>query len=73
MSVASIATARAIPIPTSLTITIDEVANAPTATQKSSAADVTTRPVRSSPSATASRFSSPASCASLIRESRNTA
>ncbi len=72
MSVASIATASAIPIPISLTSTIDEVANAPTATQKRSAAEVTTRPVRSSPSATASRFSRPASWASLIRERRKT-
>ena len=42
-----------------ITITF-EVANAPTAMQKSSAAAVTMRPVCSSPTATASRFGSPA-------------
>ena len=62
------------PVPTasSLMKTIREVAKAPIATQKSSIAAVTIRPVRSTPSATASRLVSPASRASLIRESRKT-
>ena len=53
--VASISTASAVPTPSSLMKTICEVAKAPIATQNSSAAAVTMRPVRSSPSATASR------------------
>ena len=69
---ASSRTASAVPIPSSLMNTIWEVANAPTATANSRAALVTMRPVRSSPSATASEFGAPASCASLIRASRNT-
>ena len=59
-------------MPTSLTMMTFEVANAPTAMQKSSAAAVTIRPVRSRPIATASRFGRPASHASLIRVSRKT-
>ena len=47
--------------------TICEVAKAPIPMQISTAAIVTTRPVRSRPSATASRFEAPASRASLIR------
>ena len=49
-----------------------DVANAPIATQNSSAAAVTIRPVRSRPIATASRFDAPLSYASLMRDSRNT-
>jgi hypothetical protein len=49
-----------------------EVAKTPTAMAKSSAAAVTIRPVRSSPTATASELLVPESCASLIRESRKT-
>ena len=52
--------------------TICEVANAPIAIANSSAAEVTMRPVRSSPTATASRSDAPASRASLIRVSRKT-
>ena len=52
--------------------TTPDVANAPTAMQKSSAAAVTIRPVRSRPTATASRFGRPPSQPSLIRVSRNT-
>ena len=51
---------------------ICEVANAPIAITNSSAANVTMRPVRSSPSATASSLDAPASCASLMRVSRKT-
>ena len=72
MIVASIRTARTAPSPSSLTNTISEVENAPSATANRSAAAVTTRPVRSRPMATASRSLAPASRASLIRESRNT-
>ena len=71
-SVASIATAAAVPTPSSLMKTIREVAKAPIATQNRSAAAVTIRPVRSSPIATASEFGAPRSRASLIRDSRNT-
>ena len=73
MIVASSATATAVPTPSSWMNEIPEVANVPIATQNRSAAAVTTRPVRSSPSATASRFSSPRSRASLIREKRKIA
>ena len=52
--------------------TISDVANAPIAITNSSAANVTMRPVRSSPSATASSLDAPLSCASLIRVSRKT-
>ena len=69
---ASISTANAAPSPSSLMNTSLEVANAPIATANNSAAAVTIRPVRSSPTATASEFGAPASRASLIRESRNT-
>ena len=51
---------------------IELVLKAPIATASRIAAAVTTRPVRPSPAATASRFSAPASCASLIRPSKNT-
>ena len=56
MIVASSATATAVPTPSSWMNEMPDVANVPIATQKSSAAAVTMRPVRSSPSATASRF-----------------
>ncbi len=70
--VASISTASAVPIPISLMKMISEVANAPMATQNSSAAAVTIRPVRWRPRATASWSGAPASRASLIRDRRNT-
>ena len=70
--VASMITATAVPIPSSLMKTICEVANAPMATQNSTAAAVTILPVRCSPSATASRSEAPRSRASLMRDSRNT-
>ena len=73
MMVASISTASAVPTPSSLISPICEVAKAPMATANSSAAAVTMRPVRCRPIATDSRSPAPASCASLIRESRNTA
>ena len=73
MIVASSATATAVPTPSSWMNEIPEVANVPIATQNRSAAAVTTRPVRSIPSATASRFSRPRSRASLIREKRKIA
>ena len=73
MIVASSATATAVPTPSSWMNEIPEVAKVPIATQKRSAAAVTTRPVRSSPSATASRFSRPRSRPSLIREKRKIA
>ena len=69
---ASISTASAVPTPSSLMNTTCDVANAPMATQNNSAANVTMRPVRSSPIATASRSPAPASRASLMRVSRNT-
>ena len=47
--------------------TICEVANAPIAITNSSAANVTMRPVRCSPSATASSLGAPLSCTSLMR------
>ena len=53
--VASSATATAVPTPSSCTNTSRDVANEPIATQKSSAAAVTMRPVRSRPHATAAR------------------
>ncbi len=55
ITVASIATARAAPTPSCFTKKMWELAKAPIATQKSSAAAVTRRPVRSRPRATASR------------------
>ena len=56
MIVASSATATAVPTPSSWMNEIPDVAKVPIATQNRSAAAVTTRPVRSRPSATASRF-----------------
>ena len=73
MIVASISTARAVPTPSSLIRVIWEVAKAPIAMANSRAAAVTMRPVRWRPTATASLVSAPASWASLMRESRNTA
>ena len=70
--VASISTASAVPTPSCLMKMICEVAKAPIAITNSSAAKVTMRPVRSSPSATASSLGAPASWASLMRVSRNT-
>jgi len=69
---ASISTASAAPRPSSLMNTSLEVANAPIATANRTAAAVTIRPVRSSPTATASESERPLSRASLIRESRKT-
>ena len=69
---ASISTAKAVPTPFSLMKMICEVANAPIAMLNSTAAAVTIRPVRSRPTATASRFGRPLSRASLMRDSRNT-
>ena len=60
------------PIPTSLMKMTEEVAKAPIATQNSTAAWVTIRPVRSRPTATESLLEWPLSCASLIRVSKNT-
>ena len=51
---------------------IDAVTKQPMAIIISAAANVTIRPVRCSPSATASSFGSPASWSSLMRPSRNT-
>ena len=51
---------------------ISDVTNAPIAMQNRIAAAVTIRPVRCSPTATASSLGSPPSRASLIRVSRNT-
>ena len=48
------------------------VTKQPIAITISSAANVTIRPVRCSPSATASSLESPSSCSSLIRPSRKT-
>ena len=73
ISVASMITASAVPIPSSLMKMISEVAKAPIATQKRAAAAVTIRPVRSRPLATASVLSRPPSRASLMRLSRKTA
>src|SRR5262249_50424285 len=70
---ASIATAAAVPTPSSWTNTRRDVANEPIATQKSRAAAVTMRPVRSSPAATAAVLDSPRACGSWMRESRKTA
>ena len=55
--VASSRTAEAVPSPSSFVITICEVRKAPNATAKSNAAEVTIRPVRSSPTAIASESS----------------
>ena len=64
MMVASMRTANTAPTPSSLMKTICEVANAPMATQNSSAAAVTIGPVCWRPSATASAFLVPWSWAS---------
>ena len=72
-TVASSATASAVPMPSSLMMTMRDVANAPMAMQKSNAAAVTTRPVRCSPSATDSLSPIPESRSSLMRDRRNTA
>jgi len=58
---ASISTANAAPTPSSLMNTISETANAPIATANRTAADVTRRPVRSRPIATASELPAPPS------------
>ena len=69
---ASIRTAAAVPIPTSLRNTTFDVANAPIATARRIAAEVTRRPVRWSPIATASRSPPPFSRDSLMRARRKT-
>ena len=69
---ASMSTAAAVPSPTCLMKMISEVAKAASATVSSSAAAVTSRPVRCRPSATASSLLAPPSRASLMRVIRNT-
>jgi hypothetical protein len=72
MRKASISTARVRPRPNSLMKLTRPVANERKTTAMSTAAAVTIRPVRSSPTATAVSLSAPLSCSSLMRESRNT-
>ena len=70
---ASTATASAAPRPSCFGEEQRQMlSSAPIATQNSSAAAVTMRPVRSIPSAIASRLGRPSSCASLMRASTNT-
>jgi hypothetical protein len=68
----SMRTASAAARPISLRTTVWQSTSAPTATQKRMAAEVTTRPTRCSPSATASRVESPFRYPSRMRLSRNT-
>ena len=72
MRKASIRTARVRPTPNILMKLTPPVAKARKMTAISTAAAVTMRPVRSRPVATEVTLSAPASCSSLIRESRNT-
>ena len=72
ISVASMITASAIPMPNILMNVIPDVANAMNTIARSAAAAVTMRPVRSSPMATELVLSPLRSYSSLIRESRNT-
>ena len=69
---ASIRTPAAVATPICWMNEIDEVMKAPIATASRIAAAVTTAPVRSTPTATASRSPIPASRASLMRPSRKT-
>lgn len=70
--VASTTIASAVPIPKYWMKLTPLVPNAKNVIDKMTAAMVTMRPVRSSPVATALRVSAPASCSSLMRESRKT-
>ncbi len=69
---ASIRTPAAVATPICWMNEIEDVMKAPIATASRIAAAVTTAPVRSTPTATASRSDSPPSRASLMRPSRNT-
>ena len=69
---ASISTPVAVATPICWMNEIELVLKTPIATARRIAAAVTTRPVRASPSATASRSPAPRSRSSLIRPSRNT-
>jgi hypothetical protein len=70
--VASMSTATARAKPTSLMTRSLPATKPANTTMMIAAADVMMRPERWSPSRTASSLGSPASCSSLIRESRNT-
>ncbi|SLJ82389.1 Uncharacterised protein [Mycobacteroides abscessus subsp. abscessus] len=76
MTVASLSTASAQPMPNSFIAVTPEVATAKNTMLISSAAAVKMRPVRATPSATACVFPAavfgPASHSSRIRDSRNT-
>ena len=72
MTVASSATAIAMPIPSALISTMSANANEAATTTTMSAADVTIRPLRSIPPATASTLSPVRSQTSFIRVSRKT-
>ena len=72
MTVASSATAIAMPMPSALIRTMSANANDPATSTTISAADVTIRPLRSIPPATASTLSPVRSQTSFIRDSRNT-
>ncbi len=72
MMKASISTAMPRPMPNILMKLTPDVPKAKNVTDRSSAAVVTMRPVRSRPRATAWSLSPVRSCSSLIRESRNT-
>jgi hypothetical protein len=71
-TVASRATAIATPSPSALISTMSANANEPATTTTIRAADVTIRPLRSRPRATASVLSPVASQTSFMRLSRNT-
>jgi hypothetical protein len=72
ITVASISTARAVPIATSLMKIRSDQANAPIATAKSRAAAVISRLVRSTPTEIAVSSLAPRLRSSAIRCSRNT-
>jgi hypothetical protein len=71
-TVASRATASTVPSPICLMVSIPAAMNPANTTTSSSAAEVTIRPERWSPTATARSLSPVSSQASLIRDSRNT-
>jgi len=71
-TVASSSTARTVASPICLMVSIPAAMNPAYTTTSSSAAEVTIRPERCSPTATARSLSPVWSQASLIRESRNT-
>ena len=71
-TVASRATATAIPRPSALISTMSAKANEPATTTTIRAADVTIRPLRSSPKATAAMLSPVRSQVSFMRERRKT-